>query len=140
MEDARKTQTLVPGAGSAAKAILVVDGNPALLQTFTTILRASDWNCITAGDTLAALCAVVEHQPRAVLIDADAGPLAVWQFCALLRQHPRYCDIRLIVCSSRDDVVEQVRASAAGADQFLARPFAAEDVLALLASGLEAVA
>lgn len=113
-------------------AVLIVDGNPALLQTCGTILGNSAYACVTAGDTLAALCAVVEHEPVAVLIDADTGPLPVWQFCVLLRQQPAYRDIRLIVSSNTDDAVARARASASGADNFLPRPFTAEEVLALL--------
>lgn len=122
------------GAIPARPAVLVVDGNPALLQTCKTIFSNSAYACVTAGDTLAALCAVVEHEPVAVLIDADIGPMPVWQFCVLLRQQPVYRNIRLIVSSNTDDVVARARASASGADNFLPRPFTAEEVLALLAT------
>lgn len=120
------------GAGRAPNVVLVVDSNPALLQTLDKILQSNGWTCVTAADTLTALCCVVEHAPQAVLIDADAGPLGVWQFSALLRQHPDYKQIRLIVSSNRDDVVERARAEAAGAEHFLARPFAVDEVLGIL--------
>ncbi len=83
---------------------------------------------------MTALCCVVEHAPQAVLIDADAGPLGVWQFSSLLRQHPDYRHMRLIVSSNRDDIVERARAEAAGAEHFLARPFAVDEVLDILAA------
>jgi DNA-binding response OmpR family regulator len=110
----------------------VVDSNPALLQTLESILKTSGWTCVTAPDTLSALCCMVEHAPQAVLIDADAGPLGVWQFSALLRQHPDFKQVRLIISSSRDDIVERARAEAAGAERFLPRPFAVDEVLNIL--------
>lgn len=118
--------------GTASNVVLVVDSNPALLQTLDSILKSSGWTCITAADTLSALCCIVEYAPRAVLIDADAGPLGVWQFSALLRQHPDFSHVRLIVSSNRDDIVERARAEAAGAECFLPRPFAVDDVLDIL--------
>jgi DNA-binding response OmpR family regulator len=118
--------------GTGANVILVVDSNPALLQTLDSILKSSGWTCVTAADTVSALCCMVEHAPRAVLIDADAGPLGVWQFSALLRQHPDFKQVRLIISSSRDDIVERARAEAAGAERFLARPFAVDEVLDIL--------
>ena len=121
-------------AGPDPKVVLVVDSNPALLQTLDSILKSSGWTCVTAVDTLSALCCMVEHTPHAVLIDADSGPLGVWQFSALLRQHPDFRQVRLIISSSRDDIVERARAEAAGAECFLPRPFAVDEVLNILAA------
>ncbi len=134
METRLQVQSPRAGAAPAAKVALVVDANPALLQTLDSILHSSGWTCVTATDTLSALCCVVEHAPQAVLIDADAGPLSVWQFSALLRQHPDYRHVRLIVSSNRDDVVERARAEAAGAECFLVRPFAVDEVLGILSA------
>jgi DNA-binding response OmpR family regulator len=103
-------------------------------QTLDSILKSSGWTCVTAADTLSALCCMVEHAPQAVLIDADSGPLGVWQFSALLRQHPDFRQVRLIISSSRDDIVERARAEAAGAERFLARPFAVDEVLNILSA------
>jgi DNA-binding response OmpR family regulator len=121
-----------PDPGPVNNVVLVVDSNPALLQTIDSILKSRGWTCVTAADTLSALCCMVEHQPQTVLIDADAGPLGVWQFSALLRQHPDFKHVRLIISSSRDDIVERARAEAAGAERFLARPFAVDEVLDIL--------
>lgn len=124
-----------PRAGAVcagSNVVLVVDSNPALLQTLDSILKSSGWTCVTAADTLSALCCIVEYSPRAVLIDADAGPLGMWQFSALLREHPDFSDVRLIVSSNRDDIVERARAEAAGAERFLPRPFAVDEVLDIL--------
>jgi twitching motility two-component system response regulator PilG len=125
--------TQSPRAGGPAQPVLlVVDTNPALLQTFDAICRSSGWTCISAEDTLSALCGVVEHAPQAIVLDADAGPLEVWQFCALLREHPAHRHVRVVVSSARDGVVERARAEAAGVDAFLTRPFAVDDVLTLI--------
>lgn len=134
---ARRPNSSSPRSGAAGpdpNVVLVVDANPALLQTFENILKSSGWTCITVADTLSALCCMVEYAPQAVLVDADAGPLGVWQFSALVRQHPDYKHVRLIISSNRDDIVERARAEAAGAERFLPRPFAVDEVLNILAA------
>src|SRR5688572_17251145 len=52
------------GTGPDPNVVLVVDSNPALLQTLDSILKSSGWTCILATDTLSALCCMVEHTPQ----------------------------------------------------------------------------
>lgn len=123
--------TPVP-ASHAAPRLLVVDENAALLQTAQALFAGSTWNCLTCRDTLSALCTLVEQQPAAVLVDADAAPLDGWKFCLLVKEHALYRRTRIIVLGRHDSVVLRARAAAAGADAFLLKPFSAEEALALL--------
>jgi twitching motility two-component system response regulator PilG len=134
MQGSKVMDTATPAA------VLLVDTNPALLQTLQAVITGSRIQCHTATDSLAALCELAEHRCAVVVIDTDTGPLALWQFCALVRQHPALQHTRLVASSNRNVVVERARASAAGAQAFLPKPFAAEDVLALLAQATGAPA
>jgi DNA-binding response OmpR family regulator len=117
---------------SAARRLLVVDDNSALLQTAHALFAGSAWDCRTCRDTLSALCALVEQQPEAVLVDADAEPLDGWKFCLLVKAHELYRRTRIILLGRQDNVVLRAKAAAAGADAFLLKPFSAEEALGLL--------
>lgn len=114
------------------QSLLVVDDNAALLQTTQALFSGSTWHCHTCRDTLTALCTLVEQQPAAVLVDADAAPLDGWQFCLLVKEHELYRRTRVIVLGRQDNVVLRARAQASGADGFLLKPFSSEEVLLLL--------
>lgn len=132
------TGTTVPA--NRMNTLLVVDDNPALRQTVQAMLAAASWCCHGAADSLTALCAVIEQQPAAVLLDADCGPLQPWQFALLIHEHPEHQHVRLIYTSTRDDVIERAKAAAANVDGFLAKPFTAEELLAVLAARLASAA
>ena len=123
--------TVVPGT-CAGKRLLIVDDNAALLQTTQALFAGSVWDCHTCHDTLSALCALVEKQPAAVLVDVDATPLDGCKFCLLVKEHELYRATRIILLGRQDNVVLRARAAAAGADAFMCKPFSAEEALALL--------
>ena len=126
---------LTPPAPLARTAtVLVVDDNPALRQAAGAMLATAGLGCIAVADSISALCALVEHRPQAVLLDADSSSLAPWQFAQLVQQQAEHAGTRLVYISTRDDVIERSRALAAGIGCFLAKPFAAEELLAALAS------
>jgi DNA-binding response OmpR family regulator len=112
--------------------VLVVDDNPALRHSAEAMLALAGLGCVALADSISALCALVEHRPRAVLLDADSGPLQPWQFAQLVAQHPDHAATTLVYTSTRDDVIERSRAQAAGIDCFLAKPFSAEELWAIV--------
>lgn len=114
--------------------LLLVDDNPALLHTTQALLASSHWHCVARNDTVSALCAIVELNPTAVLVDCDAGPLDAWKFCLLVKEHPDFSHTRLILVSRQDDAYARAKASAAGADAMLVKPFSAEELAELLSA------
>ena len=50
----------------------------------------------------------------------------------LVAQHPDHAATTLVYTSTRDDVIERSRAQAAGIDCFLAKPFSAEELWAIV--------
>jgi CheY-like chemotaxis protein len=120
--------------------ILVLDDNTAVRQATVAMLVAAGYHCVGVADSMTALCAMVEHQPLAVIVDAESGPLQPWQFAQLVLQHPNHLHVRLIYTSKYDDVIERAKATAANIEAFLAKPFSAEELLAVLATPAQVVA
>ena len=135
-----RNNSAAPPPAVRTHTVLVVDDNSALRQTAEAMLAADGRHCIAVADSITALCALVEHQPQVVLLDADSGPLLAWQFARLLQQHPVHKGTRLIYTSTRDDVIERARALAAGIEQFLPKPFTTEELLAAVAGNLASAA
>lgn len=120
---------LLPQAKQIDRTVLVIAENPALLVTIQAIFKSSPFRAMTTCDTISGLAAVVEHKPLAIFADAETGPLDVWRFCALLKQHADFRHIHISIISSKDDVVARAKAKAYGVDQFISKPFTAEELL-----------
>jgi len=112
--------------------VVLVDGNSACHATTATVFTNTRWRPLMVCDTLDGLCAVVEREPAVVLLDEACIPLDPWQFSLLLKGHPRYRDTRILVMCKRIDTVLRARARAARVDGLLQKPFASDEVLALL--------
>ena len=125
---------------SRTATIVVVDENPALRQAAQAMLAPAGLGCVAVADSVSALCALVEHRPQAIVLDADSGPLAPWQFVQLVQQHAEHAQVHMVYTSTRDDVIERARALAAGIESFLPKPFAAEELLAAVSTAADKAA
>jgi CheY-like chemotaxis protein len=112
--------------------VLVVDESTSCRQTAARLINESGRECIAVGDNLEALGILVESCPATIFIDRDSRPLDNWQFCELVRSHPTFRNVRIVVMNHRDTVVEQARVRAAGADAILLKPFASADLVSVL--------
>lgn len=120
--------------------VVLVDGSSACQATASGIFSGTEWELLRVEDALDGLCAIVDQGPRAVLLDEACTPLDPWEFTQLVKHHPRYRKVRIIVLCRRVDVVLRARARAVGVDALLQKPFAADEVLALLNSDADVAA
>jgi CheY-like chemotaxis protein len=83
---------------------------------------------------------IVNESPKAVEIAAVVNPdlitldlmmpeLTGFELCELLHQDPRFANIPILIVSARDDSESKERAKAAGARDYLTKPFGVDDLL-----------
>jgi two-component system KDP operon response regulator KdpE len=108
-------------------AILVVDDEPHLVRTLAINLRARDYSVETAGDAHSALVAFHESRPDLMVLDLGLPDL---DGVEVLRRIRQVSDVPVIVLSARTDSVDKVEALDEGADDYVTKPFAMEELLA----------
>ncbi|MGH8905695.1 MAG: response regulator transcription factor [Egibacteraceae bacterium] len=110
--------------------ILVVDDERAVRESLDRALRLSGYEVALAADGLEAITAVAEQEPDAVVLDVMMqGPdgLAVAR-----RLRGDGDDVPILMLTARDAVHDRVAGLDAGADDYLVKPFALEELLARL--------
>lgn len=114
--------------------ILIVDDDPRLRQTLAKGLEHVGHDVRTAADGDDADRSLADEPADLVLLDVMMPGRDGWQVLEDLRA--RGLDMPVIFLTARDAVDERVRGLTAGADDYLAKPFAFEE----LAARIEAVA
>jgi signal transduction histidine kinase/CheY-like chemotaxis protein len=116
--------------------ILVADDNPDM-QAYLVRVLAPHWTARTASDGEAALAAVAERAPDLVLTDVMMPRIDGFELLRALRADPATRDIPVIMLTARAGQEAAVEGLDAGADDYLAKPFQAAELIARIRVGLE---
>jgi two-component system response regulator MprA len=110
--------------------ILVVDDDQAVRDSLRRSLAFNGYEVEVAGDGLAALESIARQRPDAVVLDVMMPRLDGLEACRRLRSAGE--DLPILVLTARDAVSDRVAGLDAGADDYLPKPFALEELLARL--------
>jgi two-component system response regulator MprA len=110
--------------------ILVVDDEPAVRDAVDRALRVEGYETQLAADGAEALEALAERAPDALVLDLLMPHVDGLEVCRRLRAAGDRTPV--LVLTARDGVPDRVRGLDAGADDYLVKPFALEELLARL--------
>jgi two-component system response regulator MprA len=108
--------------------ILVVDDDRAVRESLRRSLSFNGYSVALAQDGLEALDLISSDRPDAVVLDVMMPRLDGLEVCRQLRSTGD--DLPILVLTARDSVSERVAGLDAGADDYLPKPFALEELLA----------
>ncbi len=120
----------VPGVTDASPLVLVVDDDDAIREALERALRLEGFAVDTAPGGRAALESVARRAPAAVVLDVTMPDLNGRTVCARLRADGIRTPI--LILSARDEVEDRIAGLQAGADDYLVKPFAVEELIARL--------
>jgi len=103
--------------------VLVVDDDPEIVTFLSTLLELEGIESSVATSAAAALEQLQQGRPDLVLLDIAMPDRDGIDLCKELKSDPRTAEVPVFVVSARPgkDVVE--RALAAGAEEFIRKPF-----------------
>ncbi|BBX20443.1 DNA-binding response regulator [Mycolicibacterium duvalii] len=108
--------------------ILVVDDDRAVRESLRRSLAFNGYSVELAQDGREALDMIASNRPDAVVLDVMMPRLDGLEVCRQLRSTGD--DLPILVLTARDSVSERVAGLDAGADDYLPKPFALEELLA----------
>src|SRR2546428_775340 len=100
--------------------ILVVDDDPKILELVRMYLEREGLSVITASDGIAALAAIRERAPRAVVLDLMLPGL---DGLAVIRAARADSSVPILMLSARGATADRISGIATRADDYLPKPF-----------------
>ena len=107
--------------------VLIADDDPQILRALRITLGARGYDVTTAADGKAALDAATRTHPDLVVLDLGMPGLSGIEVIQALRG---WTTVPILVVSGRTESWDKVEALDAGADDYVTKPFAADELLA----------
>lgn len=107
--------------------ILIADDDPQMVRALRITLAARGYEVITAADGKAALDAAIKNHPDVIVIDLGMPGLTGIEVIEALRG---WTQVPVLVVSGRSESWDKVAALDAGADDYVTKPFSADELLA----------
>jgi len=117
--------------------VLVVDDEPALARALAINLRAHGWEVVTAADGRSALEAAATEHPDVVVLDLGLPDLDGVEVISGLRG---WTSVPIVVLSARQHGEDKVEALDLGADDYVTKPFAMNELMARLRAAVRRAA
>ena len=110
--------------------VLVVDDDPQLREALSRALELDGYDVSTASNGVKALDAISASRPDVMVLDVMMPYVGGLDVCRTLRE--RKDRLPILVLTARDEVGDRVAGLDAGADDYLTKPFALEELRARL--------
>ena len=113
--------------------VLVADDDPIVVKFVSAILRNEGCDVLTATDGTAALEAVERELPDLLILDIMMPKVDGLEVCRRLRE---WAQLPIIMLSVHGETSDKVRCLNLGADDFVTKPFAVDELIARVKSVL----
>ncbi len=112
--------------------ILVVEDDPKVLSALTRGLALEGYEVDSAEDGPGALALAAARPPDVAVLDVMLPGMSGLEVCDRLRRAPRPAPFPILFLTARDSVQDRVAGLDRGADDYLVKPFAFDELVARL--------
>jgi len=109
--------------------VLVADDSNTIRRSADIFLRKAGCEVVYGEDGFDALAKIPDFKPDLIFVDVMMPKLDGYQVCAVVKRHPRFRALPVIMLTSKDNVFDRARAKLLGADEYLTKPFTRDSLL-----------
>jgi DNA-binding response OmpR family regulator len=109
--------------------VLVVDDDPVILDVVEMVLRGNGIEVSTRSTGEEGVRAAHDEPPDCAVVDVSMPDMSGLQVCRALREDPVTSDVPIILLTGKGQWLDVASGFEAGADDYLVKPFTAQDLL-----------
>jgi DNA-binding response OmpR family regulator len=119
--------------------VLIVDDEPNIVQLVRMTLESHRVRVLEASDGAGAIEQAIEARPELVLLDVDLPDVNGLDVCRRLKREAELAQTKIVMLTAAAQQDDIARGFAAGADQYLTKPFSPLRLLALVEQLMPAI-
>jgi signal transduction histidine kinase/DNA-binding response OmpR family regulator len=127
---------LVESGRREAPRVLIVDDDSSIRQICREVLEIGGYQVRDAGSANAALAEARRFRPDMILLDVLMPVIDGYRCAEMIRSDPAIGMAPIMFLSARSDTADKVRAFRSGAEDYMVKPFDADELLARVAKAL----
>ena len=112
-----------------AKYVLIVDDEPNIVLSLEFLMKKEGYKVVSAGNGEEAMQTIAENKPDLILLDVMMPKKDGYELCQELRADKSWKDIKIIMLTAKGRDVEREKGLALGADDYITKPFATQEVV-----------
>lgn len=112
--------------------IVCIDDSPTVLQAISCFLDDKSFSVVMVNDPVKALMQVVRSKPDLILLDVGMPNLDGYELCRLLRRHPTFKNLPIIMVTGHTGFLDRAKAKLVGSSGYLTKPFNQSDLLKII--------
>jgi chemotaxis protein histidine kinase CheA/ActR/RegA family two-component response regulator len=126
--------SMLQSGPNAFHKILIADDSIYIRQSLNMTLSHEGYTVIEAADGLQALDLLSKESPDLLLLDIEMPNLNGYDVLSMIRSHPEYSSLKIIMLTSRSSEKHKRRASEFGANAYLTKPCPHDELLKTIKS------
>lgn len=120
-----------------SKKILVVDDDPIMMGFVLLQLKDAGYDVSTAENGAEGLEKARKNKPDLMVLDLAMPKMHGYEVCKTIKSDPALNSIKIVITSGKNYPVDIRTAKEVGADRYLVKPYAGQDLLKTVAELLE---
>jgi CheY-like chemotaxis protein len=117
--------------------VLIADDDPLMLKTVGIVLRKAGLRVVAVPDGQAALEQMKLEKPALALLDVMMARISGLELVRLIRLDPDLADLTVFLLTARAMLHEKQQGYAAGANDYITKPFSNKDLVTRVTVALE---
>jgi DNA-binding response OmpR family regulator len=119
------------------KRVLIAEDEESIVASLEFLMQRAGYETCVARDGPSALARIADFEPDLVLLDIMLPGRSGFDVCTRIRQSPALAATRVVMLTARGSQADETRGLAAGADAYVTKPFATQDLVSRVRALLE---